>query len=227
MEFRDFLDANFKKEAMRIIRDPKLIEYFEDENFSIILNLLRQKPMTVKELTKKYNEYVTEKGTKERLPQQRIVENLRTDKTMYRYIKSLTKSKLIAPAGQRMVIGKTQTEVLYDRTAKIFYVSQESLEWWLGDEGVRTVTTVAGIIGLLQNKTNPSVECLTQFIHQLLQENEEVLFNLFTEKQDEVTKLIYAIEGRETDQAIYITSILLAILNSDEYKKELEKCLGN
>ncbi len=227
MEFRDFLDANFKKEVIRIIRDPKLIEYFEDENFSIILNLLRQKPMTVKELTKKYNEYVTEKGTKERLPQQRIIENLRTDKTMYRYIKSLTKSKLIAPAGQRMVIGKTQTEVLYDRTAKIFYVSQESLDWWLGEEGVRTVTTVAGIVGLLQKKTNPSVECLTQLIHQLLQENEEVLFNLFTEKQDEVTKLIYAIEGRETDRAIYITSILLAILNSDEYKKELEKCLGD
>ena len=135
MEFRDFLDAEFKPNGIKTVRDPKIIEYFEDENYSIILNVLREKPMTVKELTKRYNEYVTEKGTKQRLPQQRILENLRTDKTMYRYIKELTKAKIIAPAGQRMVIGKTATEVLYARTAKIFYVNREPIEWWVTEEG--------------------------------------------------------------------------------------------
>ena len=103
MEYRDFLDAEFVQEGIRIIRDPKIITFFEDENSSIILNLLREKPMTVKELTKRYNEFVTEKGTKQRLPQERILENLRTDKTMYRYIKDLKKAKLIAPAGQRIL----------------------------------------------------------------------------------------------------------------------------
>jgi len=226
MEFRDFLDAEFKPDGIRIIRDQKLIEFFEDENYSIILNVLREKPMTVKELTKRYNEYVTEIGTKKRLTQDRILEGLRTDKTMYRYIKKLTKAKLITPAGQRMVIGKTATEVLYTRTAKIFYVSQEELDWWLGEEGRKTVLTVAGLLGISLNKTSLPTKCLTQLIHRILKDNEEEMFKLFEEKQDEVTKLVYTLEGRETDRAIYIMNIILALISVEKYKKELEECLG-
>ncbi len=226
MEFRDFLEKDFVPDGIRIIRDPQLIEFFEDENYAIILNVLREKPMPVKELTKRYNEYVTEKGTKQRLPQKRILENLRTDKTMYRYIKELTKSKLIAPAGQRMVIGKTQTEVLYARTARIFYVSQESLEWWLGDEGNKTIKTVAGLLGISLNKSSPSVKCLTSLIHRILESNEKELFNIFENNQDEVTKLVYTLEGRETDRAIYIMNILLTLLSFEKFQKEFKECLG-
>ncbi|MCE7742840.1 MAG: hypothetical protein GOP50_10335 [Candidatus Heimdallarchaeota archaeon] len=226
MEYRDFPDPEFKPDGIRTVRDPKVIEYFEDENFSIILNVLREKPMTVKELTKRYNEYVTERGTSKRLPQERILERLRTDKTMYRYIKELTKAKLIAPAGQRMVIGKTATEVLYSRSAKIFYVSQEALDWWLGDEGRRTVVAVGGLLGIALNKPSPPTECLTQLISRILGDNEEKMFKLFEEKQEEVTKFIYTLEGRETDRAIYIMNIILALINVEKYKKELDECLG-
>lgn len=225
MEFRDFLDADFKPEAIRIIREPNLIEIFEDDNFSIILNLLREKPMTVKEITKRFNEYVTERGTKQRLPQKRILENIRTDKTMYRYIKTLSKTKLIAPAGQRMVIGKTATEVLYSRTSKVFYVVKETLDWWESEAGIRTLKTVGGLLGIILDKPAPSTNCLTKLILRILGENEEEMFKTFTEKSEEFTQLVYTIEGRETDRAIFIMNILLALINFDKYKKELDECM--
>ncbi len=226
MEHRDFLDTEFKPDGIKTIRDPKIIEYFEDENFSVILNVLREKPMTVKELTQRYNDYVTERATKQRLPQERILEKLRTNKTMYRYIKELTKVKLIAPAGQRMVIGKTATEVLYDRTARIFYTSQESLDWWVGENGKRTTAASGGLISLTLNTSAPKGDCLAKIMQKIVSENEQAMFKIFDDNQEEVTKLIYTLEGRETDRALYAMNILLAIINSEKYKKELEECLG-
>jgi len=78
-----------------------------DENLYYIVKFLRVGPRTVKELEMDF----THKGMK------------KSDKSIYRYLKTLIELGLVAKAGKRITskgAGELQSETIYIRTAKIF-----------------------------------------------------------------------------------------------------------
>ena len=57
---------------------------------------------------------------KEFLVKLKLSNYLKSDKTIYRYVKELSNAGLIVPGGQRVLTGKTATETIYMRKARIF-----------------------------------------------------------------------------------------------------------
>ena len=94
------------------------------------------------------------------------------------------------------------------------------------EEGRKTIDTIGGLIALILNKKPPSSNCLTKIIQKILEDNENEVFRIFDENKDEVTKLVYNIEGRETERGLFVINVLLAIINQDKYRKEINECLG-
>lgn len=98
-----------KPEGFRQIREPELVCLFKDKNLMPIISALRHGPMTVKNLERAYIKYSE-------------TSEMKSDKTIYRYLKTLIKAGVVATAGQRVTLGKTATETLFARTALVFYV---------------------------------------------------------------------------------------------------------
>jgi hypothetical protein len=225
-DYRDFIDSNFKQEGFMIIRNADAIEYFTDSNYSLVLTILREKPMSVKEITLKYNQIIEEKSEKLNWTAKEKESRLRTDKTLYRYIKDLLRVGLIVQAGQRVVIGRTITEALFARAAVIFYSDEESREWWRSKAGDKIVEKTAELLALYLDIPEPSFKCLKEIIMKIVEYNQSEFFKVFEEKIDRAKDIVYTSESPEIDKAIHLVDIILAILKSSEYEKELKDCLG-
>ena len=225
-EYRDFIDSNFKQEGFKIIKDAETTNYFTDENYNIVLTILREKPMSVKEITLKYNQIIEEKSNNFNWSKKEKENRLRTNKTLYKYIKDLLRVGLIAQAGQRVVIGRTITEALFARSALIFYSDVESIEWWRSKAGDKVIEKTAELLELYLEIPKPSFDCLQGIINKIVAYNQAEFFKVFEEKIDLAKDVVYTSEGPEIDRALPIVDILLAILKSSEYEKELRECLG-
>lgn len=77
--------------------DPRR-HYLENPSYIPLFHVLRDGPMTIKELVEQYNQ---------------VAPVPKTRKTIYRYVKKLKKSKLVIEMGQRVIQGKRTTQKLY------------------------------------------------------------------------------------------------------------------
>ena len=102
----------FQPEIVKIVCEEDKLALLKDPKYVPIIKMLRKRPMTVKEIEAEYNQGFEDESDK------------KSDKTLYRYLKELENAALVIPTGQRVVIGRTATETLYGRTAKIFYLGQ-------------------------------------------------------------------------------------------------------
>ncbi len=225
-EFKDFIDPNFKQEGFKIIEGVEAIEFFSDSNYKMVLTILRDKPMSVKEITKKYNQIIEEKSKQLKWTKKEKENRLRTDKTLYRYIKDLLRVGLVVQAGQRVVIGRTITEALFSRSALIFYSDEGSIEWWRSKAGDEVIETTAELLELYLEIPKPSLDCLKGIVTKIVEYNQTEFFNVFENKVERAKKVVYSSEGPEIDRAIRIVDLILTILKSAEYEKELKDCLG-
>ena len=103
-----------KPSFLKIIRSEKTIGILKDQNHYPILKILKKAPdgKTVKELEEAYEK---ETGKK------------KSNKTIYRYLKTLEEAELVISAGQLVVSGKTATETIYARSAIAFFFMAASL----------------------------------------------------------------------------------------------------
>ena len=226
LDSRDFLNPDFEQEGFKIITDPKTIEFFKDENYSTILTVLREKPMTVKDIVKEYNKVIEEKSKKFGWSKKEKENRLRTDKTIYKYVKDLVNVNLIAQAGQRVVIGRTITEALFARTALIFYSDEDTIDWWRSKAAEKAIKKTAELLEIYLEIEKPSIKCLTEIINKIVEYNQKEFFRVFTQKIPKAKDIVYSSEGPDIDRALVIVDIILAILRSNEYQNELKECLG-
>ena len=129
-EFKDII--TYEPLGLKIVDDEKGLQTLKDPNLYPIVAILREKPMTVKEIEIAYSEEAKKHDTHEP----------KSDKTIYRYLKTLEDAGLVTPAGQRVVIGKTATETLFSRTAHIFLTTVEKSKWWDSKEGLEFVKKI-------------------------------------------------------------------------------------
>ena len=167
MKYQDILDENFVQEGIKLIDNQKKIDMFNDFYYSRIIEVMRERSMTIKEITEKLNLYLKEEGRKRGLKNEKIEQKFRSEKSMYRYIKDLEKAGFVTLSGHRVVFGKTVTEKLYARTAEIFYMATRTSDWWKGEQGHIIMSHVAKLFSLIYDVKNPDVECLKKLMYWL------------------------------------------------------------
>ncbi|MFX0013372.1 MAG: winged helix-turn-helix domain-containing protein [Promethearchaeota archaeon] len=205
--------VNFKPEVLRVIDNKETLKILLDPNYENILMILRKKPMTAQEITAEYNKiaetcYRTEP---------------KTDKTIYRYLKTLEKHGLAIPVGQRVILGKTATEKLYMRTARIF--QRKDIDWTT-TKGNQWAQRFASILSYMLN-TNPqeaSIEGIQEFF-RIWNENKFATLKKFAKTEsEEILELIIEGEWEELLQFIDWVYIFGTLLNQPNLLEELYSC---
>ncbi|NHJ31354.1 MAG: hypothetical protein FK732_00685 [Asgard group archaeon] len=183
-----------------------------DENLYYIVKFLRVGPRTVKELEKDF----THKGMK------------KSDKSIYRYLKTLIEQGLVAKAGKRITskgAGELQSETIYIRTAKIFLTANlkkklSSLE----DKDVDLFYDT--IYSLLAGKFKEKIKSdkgVDKLIQTLETKKQELVKDIFGNASEESMEKISNLDWGLIDYLIeYIGWLALSI----EYDviKEIEDC---
>jgi hypothetical protein len=230
--FEDLI--TFKEEAVEILEDKELWDIIDDARYEPIFVALREGPMTVKNLTKKYNQISFDKIEKEDLtPQQkktRMNEIQRVEKTIYKYLNELQKKNLIVKAGKRIQIDETgkltqtASENLYGRTAKLYLFLGDKIDLLEIPEFKESIPILGKVISLSNNLPKPSEACLSKIIVKIfkfLNEERREIFQKYSEELVEVSKnASYGI----MKNVISSMDILNAILNASEFEKELKNC---
>ena len=225
-KYQDVLNDDFKQEGIKVVMNQDAIDMVSDFYFSRIIEVMREKPMTIKEITKKPNQRLKKEGEKKDLKEKDIIQTFRSEKSMYRYMKDLEKAGLTTIVGNRVVFGKTAVEKLYARTAKIFYMAPRTLEWWKTEHGKIVIEKTAKLLSLFYDAKEPDIQCLTNLIYRFAEYNENRLFKIYEEKPEQLTEIIYSSRGEDIDKAMDLLDVMVAFLKAPEYEKELRKCLG-
>ncbi|MCK4972602.1 MAG: hypothetical protein KAS52_04720 [Candidatus Heimdallarchaeota archaeon] len=226
MGHKDILDDSFIQEEVRVIRDPKLVKIFYDESYGPIFWVLRSGPMTVKDIEHKYNKVVKSKGLERGLGKKDLEKLERSDKSIYRYIKELTKAGLVAPAGHRVVLGKTATEILYVRTAKIFYLKNLEDDNWRCKICMKHLSKASDMLSLSRGIKPPNPEMLAEIMAKIESDSEVEIFRVFEEEKDKVQEIFSDVTFADSDRILYIFRILYLALHSGKYKEMVEKIIS-
>jgi hypothetical protein len=148
----------------------------------------------------------------------------KSDKTVYRYVNELTQSGMLIKAGQRVITGKTATETLYARKAKIFLLRQQEHDTWQCSECRNTLTKVGALIGLSKKMDPPSVDDLAKLMSSVDAFHEDEQIRLFEQYEKEVLEIIKDCSFKETTHILNTFKIVYLLLNYKEFEAELKKC---
>ncbi len=214
-EYEDVI--HFVPAPMMNIQDWETYEIHRHRDYFPILNILLQGPMTVRDLTAAYNRWCEEHGSPKP----------KSDKTIYRYLKTLGEYGLVVPAGRRVVFGKTATETLYARAAAFIRYYDFAPEFWeheasrLFSRGV-TIGTERVIGGV-----KPNYKCLKAFLIEFLDSVESNIHKFVTSASKDELEVVRAIgENHFIEEALRYAGILGTIINHPELVKKLNDCFS-
>ncbi|MHA2424509.1 MAG: winged helix-turn-helix domain-containing protein [Candidatus Thorarchaeota archaeon] len=202
---------NFTPELVKIVDSPQAIRLLEDPDYYIIIEILRKRPMTIREIEDAYKLRAADHETVEP----------KSYNTIYRYIKALEKEDLVISGGKRVEFGKTTAETLFSRTAKLFHFGCPPD---MSKEGIEFTNRVLGGLMLVHGGSKETESCLRNVINEI---------NITM--KDEITKLAESDDKGKLDELLsgdwenmiksldYI-AFLAVVLNHPELVKKLQDC---
>ncbi len=198
---------------IKTIADEEVVKTITDPNYGPVLAFLRQGPMTVKELTKAYNETAINQGTPKK-----------SSKTMYRYLKHLEKAGLVTQAGKRVTFGKTATETLFSRTAQMFHFRDFAPEWWDSELSLKFSQGVAAAIEQLYDGSTPDATCIRELIHEFENEKELKIHEFVTKDGGKALNLIATSQFTQIEMALQYIGIFSVLLRDPGIIDKLREC---
>lgn len=211
-EHQDVL--TYKPMLIKFLRDEEAVRMLKDVNYYPIIKILRKGPMTVRELEKAYSKEAAKSESCKP----------KSEKTIYRYLKALEKADLVVPAGQRVVMGKTATETLFSRTARVFDFHGKEPAWWKSEKGEQSVRWIGILLGRFYNNREPSIKCLQNFIIQFETAKEVELKKLLATADEEILEHITAGEWDEMKETLYYIEHLNLLLSQPDLLERLRSC---
>ena len=202
---------HFKPALVKIVDTPQAIRLLEDPDYYIIIEILRKRPMTIREIEDAY---------KLRAADHETVES-KSYNTIYRYIKALEKEGLVISGGKRVEFGKTAAETLFSRTAKLFHFGCPPD---MSKEGIDFINRILGGLMLVHGGSKETESCLREAVNEIS-----------ITMRDEITKLAEMDDKGKLDELLsgewehmiktldYI-AFLGIILNHPELVKKLQDC---
>lgn len=200
METEEYQDIiKHEPKIMIAIEDDEVAKYVRDPLYFPIIKALRKGPMTVKEIEKEYNI---------------LARNPKSDKTIYRYVKTLEDVGLITVAGQRVVMGKTATETLFARTAYGFYVRNDQADYWYTDNGKNLAEAIGTMWSPLFEDKKLNVGKLQDYFYTLSLNRMNLLKELLEKMELDVFTKIADLDWRKI-ALFYNTGGLIGVLIED------------
>ncbi|TET30731.1 MAG: hypothetical protein E3J70_03855 [Candidatus Heimdallarchaeota archaeon] len=209
MESQDVI--TYTQKIVKVIDDEKTAKVIQDENLFPVLKYLQKGPMTIMDLVSIFKKSGEEKS----------------DKTIYRYLHTLIKVKLVAKAGKRIISiteDELKSETLYMRTAKAFIFPEALKHDKDMEKGFCPVFDATRLLlkPVLDGKTLDS-DCFQKFLFKIDQERDDLLVELFKNIEDSSIQEINELNWRELDYCLNYSS-WAAIAAKLNLKKELAKC---
>lgn len=205
-----------QQQGVKVIKDLETINRLFDKNLEPIVVILRDTPLTIKELVKEYNQ---------------LVEEPKSEMTIYRYVKELAKYDIVAEVGKIVTIGQSATETLYGRTAKIFWNLTLREDYWTTDQSwsadsgtKKIIESLRDLLSLYTKNNNISTENLETLLSKMSNRSNKELAAFFEENNEEIDKIISRYSFKDVDKIFDILSNIILIMNSNDFREELEKC---
>ena len=162
-----------KQQGVKVITDKETTARLYDKNFEPIIIVLREGPLTIKELVDKYNQ---------------IAEEQKSEMTVYRYVKELSKYDLVTEVGKIITTGQSATETLYGRSAKIFWNLTDKGDYWTKDKNVDTLDALRKLLVLYKDNTQISLENLADLLAKTSNRSSHELASFFETNNDEINE---------------------------------------
>ncbi len=211
-KYQDIID--YKSTVLKVISDEETLKILSDNNYEKVMRILRKKPMTVQEITEAFNE----------LAKTCSFTDQKSDKSIYRYLKVLEERGMVATAGQRVVMGKTATEKLYTRTARIF--QRKDIDW-MSEGGEQWVKRFILLMGYMidTDGQESSIRCIQEFFKKQSEAKMVALENLAQSASDDIVKQIVEGEWEELLAFIDWVYIFGTLMNQPDLLEQLGDCL--
>lgn len=207
---RDFVD--FKPVILKVIDDKETLDVLSDLNYYGVITVLRNGAMTVQEITQSYNKLAVD------------LYNIKpkSDKTIYRYLKTLSDKGIVVHAGQRAGEGKKASEKLYMRSARVF--ERKDIEW-MSEKGELWASQFGMFISQMINEgASPKIECIKQFFDRWSVVKTQTLEKLATTASPEFMDVIDSKNWKEFAEFIDRVYLFGTLMNHPELLEDLRKC---
>lgn len=208
METRDLI--SFTPKTVIVIDQKKQFDLLylskNEKKYSPILHVLRDGPLTLKELEYKYNAIADEPKKKN---------------TIYSYVQDLEKAGLVTKAGQRISPGHTFCEWLYDRTATLFYPVLVTDEYFKSKEAAAALEQTRNLLSLYLEQPAPAFNKLKEVVFKTYQQAQRTVGDIFSKHSDEIAEITADIPFRQLDKICSIFETLMVVLHFQDKSSEL------
>ncbi|MFX1476264.1 MAG: hypothetical protein ACFFCO_12425 [Promethearchaeota archaeon] len=213
-EYRDVITV--KPVPVKIFKDRKTRQLIFNPKYWTMLIVLRQRPMTVRDLVKAYRE-AAEKDSGI---------DPKSDKTIYRYLKVLEEAGLIVPAGQRLVIGKAVTEKLFSRTADFFLLIEDPPSYWETQKGKTIAKRIGSLLSYVFEGKELPQKALLEILTHFDRAREEGLERIVESGNQRTLEMISTGSLISLRKIVLYVGIFAALLEKPELLKELQQLVG-
>jgi len=209
-------EISYLQPLVKDITDPVVLKLFQDPNLGNILSILRKtnKPMTVDDLKRELDASGIGKSKK----------------TIYRHLGVLERNQLVVSAGMRKFPykGKRNSQTLYMRTAKIFFVNTKSEEVCEETEKQKNLY-YTGIAKVLESHLNTrvDVECFRNNLNDLFSAKGELAQNLIRNADKNLADLVSQLSWKNIESLLDTVSLLLILLDEDSWYTKISQCFSN
>ncbi len=194
-----------------IMEDDPRRPYYDNSTYRPLFHVLRDGPMTIKELVKKYNE---------------VAPVQRTPLTISRYVKTLKKANLLVEVGIRVTQGKKATQKLYGSIARMIALDK-SCDTWDDERCDQLLDTLIQLLQFLYSDLpKANKECLRKF-HVASYKYVKTAFSKFSEPENvNIRKLLHSYNWQ--DFFVALTGFLdhQIFLNMPNMREKLLKCFS-
>ncbi len=207
MDYKDFIIE--EQQQIFIIEDEDSFRLLSDSRYSPIFEALNKGPMTIKELVDEYN---------------KIADSPKKQTSIYNYLMDLVKKDLILKAGQRILSGKTATEVLYSRRAKLYYSSVMTEKYWDSDESKSILAKTKKLLTIFTLSEGLTEENLIALFHRIFANFRNEVSNLFIKYSDQIDEIVSPLSFSQLSRTTEVLNVLIMVLSQEKYAEELRKC---
>ena len=224
----------FTPEKFKVLNSDKANEIIKDPQYYPITRVLWHGPLTVEEITEKYNNFIEEecnleckkKGIKGEEKKKELEKRKRKIKSIYKYVKELEEVGLITEAGFRVPEGQRTTQTLWDRTAKFYIVKTQTYSWWESVEGRAFADKINKLTKIMFPDYESNDECMQNLLIELSRMTEEHVLELFSNNLEEVTEIVGEINFENLNHILRELDVIVLLMKMKEVKDIMNSCLA-